>query len=72
MPEYTIPPMDFEPPAPVLLIEPTIENVINFFVDYMKSEHLGVIANAHVRIYQTLSSFPSIDINLITLIAGFC
>ena len=42
-------PMDYSAPSPSSTISSiTIKDVMNFFVDYMKNDNLGVIANAHV------------------------
>ncbi|XP_031247750.1 probable RNA-dependent RNA polymerase 1 [Pistacia vera] len=49
IPPRQYPPMDYTSPPPKILDnEVTIENVEEYFADYMVNENLGIICNAHV------------------------
>ncbi|KAK2610062.1 hypothetical protein N8I77_003519 [Diaporthe amygdali] len=49
MPQRTFPPADYPRVAPVDLgREVTVEDMTNFFIDFMKLDHLGVIATRHM------------------------
>ncbi|OJD33937.1 rna-directed rna polymerase (sad-1) [Diplodia corticola] len=42
------PPMDFTPPGKQIVDEVTMEDITRFFVEYIKNDSLGQIANSHL------------------------
>ncbi|KXS22224.1 RdRP-domain-containing protein [Gonapodya prolifera JEL478] len=47
-PPSTARPMEYTAPTPKIVPHVTIDNVKSFFIDFVKSDNLGVIANAHL------------------------
>ena len=46
---WNVPPMDYKGPVPLTLGRPvTVDDITSFFVNYMKNDSLGRIANAHI------------------------
>ncbi|ORX92476.1 RdRP-domain-containing protein [Basidiobolus meristosporus CBS 931.73] len=47
-PTRNYPPMEYDPPVPVKVDEVNMDHVKKFFVNYIASDNLGLIANAHL------------------------
>jgi len=48
IPERTYPPMDYQSQKPITVDEVKMDDIKRFFVNYVFSDHLGKIANAHL------------------------